>query len=55
MELEPDPLLENGLYEKMQLLGKGSFGFVLLARNTETQEVVAIKLLPRTEVSLYEL
>jgi len=48
-----DPLQEgNGKYIKLHTLGKGSFGFVLQARNTETQEVVAIKLLPRAEVNV---
>eukprot|EP00775_Hariotina_reticulata_P011453 gene11453-11599_t len=53
-DLNADPLQEgNGKYVKLHTLGKGSFGFVLQARNTETQEVVAIKLLPRAEVNKY--
>lgn len=48
-------LAESNKYEHLQTLGKGSFGYVLLARNTEshTGETVAIKLLPRAEVSLF--
>lgn len=50
LELDHDPLAENGQYVQLKTLGKGSFGFVVLAQNTGTQEVVAVKLLPRNEV-----
>ena len=49
-ELDHDPLAENGQYVQLKTLGRGSFGFVVQARNTGTQEVVAIKLLPRAGV-----
>eukprot|EP00878_Enallax_costatus_P002756 GHUV01002946.1.p1 GENE.GHUV01002946.1~~GHUV01002946.1.p1 ORF type:complete len:495 (+),score=188.21 GHUV01002946.1:1356-2840(+) len=52
-ELDHDPLAENGQYVQLKTLGKGSFGFVVQARNTGTQEVVAIKLLPRAGVTKY--
>lgn len=45
--------MENGKYTKLQALGKGSFGFVQLARSQATQELVAIKFLKRGEVNKY--
>lgn len=50
---EPNPLLENPRYETVQLLGKGSFGFVQLAKNVETGDMVAIKFLKRGDVNKY--
>jgi len=51
--MEPDPLQEvAGRYTKIQTLGKGSFGFVQLARNFN-QEMVAIKFLKRGDVNKY--
>eukprot|EP00798_Chlamydomonas_sp_ICE-L_P024140 gene24140-9725_t len=52
MDLEVNPLGEDGRYEKVQTLGKGSFGFVLLARNQQG-ELAAIKFLKRGEVNKY--
>jgi serine/threonine protein kinase len=43
-------LREDGRFELLKLLGKGSFGCVCQARCLESQEIVAIKLLPRSEV-----
>eukprot|EP00882_Tetradesmus_deserticola_P001435 GHRQ01001552.1.p1 GENE.GHRQ01001552.1~~GHRQ01001552.1.p1 ORF type:complete len:377 (+),score=197.27 GHRQ01001552.1:1110-2240(+) len=43
----PDPLRETSRYTKVADLSHGSFGFVQLARNTETQELVAIKFIER--------
>eukprot|EP00879_Flechtneria_rotunda_P002116 GHRR01002298.1.p1 GENE.GHRR01002298.1~~GHRR01002298.1.p1 ORF type:complete len:377 (+),score=117.01 GHRR01002298.1:413-1543(+) len=43
----PDPLRETTRYTKVADLSHGSFGFVQLARNTETQELVAIKFIER--------
>jgi serine/threonine protein kinase len=43
----PDPLRETTRYVKVADLSHGSFGFVQLARNTETQELVAIKFIER--------
>lgn len=43
----PDPLRETKRYTKVADLSHGSFGFVQLARNTETQELVAIKFIER--------
>lgn len=43
-------LREDGRWEQVLLLGKGSFGCVCQARCVATGEVVAIKILPRTEV-----
>ena len=48
-----DMLGESRKYEKIQVLGRGTFGCVYLARNVETQELVAIKMLPRGEVNKY--
>lgn len=42
-----DPLLGHPKYEALDFLGEGSFGFVLLARNLQTGEEVAIKFWPR--------
>lgn len=51
--LDPDPLQETGgRYCKIQTLGKGSFGFVQLARNAN-QEMVAVKMLKRGDVNKY--
>lgn len=50
---EPDPLRETGRYEKIQTLGKGAFGFVQLARNLQTGELAAVKLLKRSDVTKY--
>lgn len=50
---EPNPLLENSRYKKVQTLGKGCFGFVELARDTHTDELVAIKMLKRSDVNKY--
>lgn len=33
----------NGRYEVLRSLGRGAFGFVLQARDTSTEEIVAIK------------
>jgi len=43
----PDPLRECTRYVKIADLSSGSFGFVQLARNTETNELVAIKFIER--------
>jgi len=43
----PDPLAETTRYTKIADLSSGSFGFVQLARNTETGELVAIKFIER--------
>lgn len=43
-------LRENGRFELLKLLGKGSFGCVCQARDLESEEIVAIKMLPRLEV-----
>ncbi|KIY91249.1 hypothetical protein MNEG_16715 [Monoraphidium neglectum] len=43
----PDPLKETPRYVKIADLSSGSFGFVQLARNTETNELVAIKFIER--------
>jgi serine/threonine protein kinase len=43
----PDPLAETSRYTKIADLSSGSFGFVQLARNTETGELVAIKFIER--------
>jgi hypothetical protein len=43
----PDPLKECTRYVKIADLSSGSFGFVQLARNTETNELVAIKFIER--------
>lgn len=45
-------LREDGRFEQLKMLGKGSFGCVCQARHVENDEIVAIKLLPRTEVLL---
>jgi serine/threonine protein kinase len=37
-------------YQLIKALGRGSFGFVCLCHNTQTQELSAIKFLPRAEV-----
>ena len=43
----PDPLAETAKYVKVADLSSGSFGFVQLARNAETNELVAIKFIER--------
>lgn len=43
-------LKEDGRFECVKMLGKGSFGCVVQARNLENDEIVAVKLLPRSEV-----
>jgi serine/threonine-protein kinase SRK2 len=43
----PDPLRETGRYEKIADLSSGAFGFVQLARNLQTEELVAIKFIER--------
>ena len=43
----PDPLQETPRYVKIADLSSGSFGFVQLARNTETNELVAVKFIER--------
>lgn len=43
----PDPLQEANRYVKVADLSSGSFGFVQLARHTETNELVAIKFIER--------
>jgi serine/threonine protein kinase len=43
-------LREDGRFQQLKMLGKGSFGCVCQARSLENEEVVAIKLLPRCEV-----
>lgn len=53
MDAGDDMLGEVLKYETIQALGRGTFGCVYLARNVETQELVAIKLLPRAEVNKY--
>lgn len=50
---EPDPLRESQKYERLQSLGKGSFGYVLLAKNRVTGELAAIKFLKRSEINKY--
>ncbi len=49
----PSPLADNPKYEKIQTLGRGAFGFVMLAKNTTTNEQVAVKCLKRSEVNKY--
>jgi serine/threonine protein kinase len=43
-------LREDGRFRQLKMLGKGSFGCVCQARTLENEEVVAIKLMPRSEV-----
>lgn len=43
-------LREDGRFQQLKMLGKGSFGCVCQARNLGNEEVVAIKMLPRSEV-----
>lgn len=43
----PDPLKESKKYQKVSDLSSGSFGIVQLARNIETNELVAIKSIER--------
>jgi serine/threonine-protein kinase SRK2 len=43
----PDPLRESGRYQKITDLSSGAFGFVQLARNVQTEELVAIKFIER--------
>lgn len=43
-------LKEDGRFECVKMLGKGSFGCVVQARILENDEIVAVKLLPRSEV-----
>jgi len=45
-------LREDGRFEQLKMLGKGSFGCVCQARDVQKDEIVAIKLLPRAEVRL---
>lgn len=42
-EQVPDPLANHPKYRTVKYLNRGSFGFVLLAVNKETNEEVAIK------------
>lgn len=46
-------LREDGRFEQLKMLGKGSFGCVCQARDVQKDEIVAIKLLPRAEVTKY--
>lgn len=48
-----DPLAGHPKYETVDWLGEGSFGFVLLARNLQTGEEVAIKFWPRGGVVIF--
>lgn len=50
---EPDVLKETGRYEKVQSLGKGSFGFVQLARSVCNHELAAVKFLKRGDINKY--
>lgn len=36
-------------YEKIKLIGKGSFGIVYKAKNVETQEIVAYKVMTKVK------
>lgn len=42
-----DPLKETTRYQKIQDLSNGAFGFVQLARNIETMDLVAVKFIER--------
>ncbi|GAX76464.1 hypothetical protein CEUSTIGMA_g3909.t1 [Chlamydomonas eustigma] len=48
-----DPLAGHEKYEKVKMLGQGSFGFVVLARNKLTGKSAAIKLLQRMSMNKY--
>ncbi|MEW5305611.1 MAG: hypothetical protein WDW38_008094 [Sanguina aurantia] len=50
---EIDPFAETGRYIKIDKLGQGNFGTVVLARNLTTGELVACKLLKRTDMNKY--
>jgi serine/threonine protein kinase len=41
--ISSDPLARHEKYEKLQMLGQGSFGFVIMARNKLTGKSAAIK------------
>lgn len=43
MDPKEDPLVNHARYRTLKYINKGSFGFVVLAENTETRETVAIK------------
>lgn len=49
-ELIEAALREEGRFEMLKLLGRGSFGCVCHARKLETGEDAAVKLVPRSEV-----
>jgi serine/threonine protein kinase len=49
-ELIEAALREEGRFENLTLLGRGSFGCVCHARKLETGEDAAIKFVPRSEV-----
>lgn len=51
--MDPDPLQGHPYYKTERYLGDGSFGFVLLAVNTRTNEPYAIKFLRRGSVTKY--
>ncbi|GAX76465.1 hypothetical protein CEUSTIGMA_g3910.t1 [Chlamydomonas eustigma] len=48
-----NPLAGHEKYEKVGVLGNGSFGFVILARNKLTGKTAAIKVLWRTSMDKY--
>ncbi|KAK9840946.1 hypothetical protein WJX81_001908 [Elliptochloris bilobata] len=50
---ESDPLAGNNKYVRLNDLNAGAFGFVVLARDTETDEAVAIKFMKRNAVNKY--
>ena len=41
-------------YEKLNLLGRGKFSFVHLARNLKTDELVAMKIIDKKYLSVKE-
>jgi len=44
-----------GIYEMGQLIGEGAFGQVKLAKNTNTKDTVAMKIIEKEKVKREEL